>query len=318
MPVFDAAPRFPIRIYWQAASWHKVPRLKGWQQHATNDPAKIEWWHERYGPNFGIHLGTALVAIDADRHGVDGVAALHEIARGRDWPPHPIVATAGGGEHHIFRQPRAPLGQGKGALPGGIDVRGDGGWIIAPGSRRPDGREWTLMVDVEPPVLPIWLELLIRAKATHTHRAPSFHATQLSSGPNDLPKPLYTKLLCLVPLSVTNRRGQRRVRGILLTALWWQHKGLTQCNGAHRNEGLFWATNRLRELGFVDRAVAVELLIDVVKLNGYLAKDGLEAVERTIESGWPEAFDQGSSMKEEGRMGGCGMHDELTEQRSTR
>jgi hypothetical protein len=91
----------------------------------------------------------------------------------------------------------------------------------------------------------------------------------------------------MVPLSETvTRRDQRRVRGILLTALNWQTEAngevFCQRDGAHRNDGLHWATHRLRELGFV------ELLIDVTRLNGYLAKDGIEAVERTIESAWPD------------------------------
>jgi Bifunctional DNA primase/polymerase, N-terminal len=84
----DAAPRFPIRLYLRDGAWHKQPRFKGWQQHATADPAKLSWWRERYGNNFGIHLGTALVAIDADRHGVDGVAALAALTDGGSGADH--------------------------------------------------------------------------------------------------------------------------------------------------------------------------------------------------------------------------------------
>ena len=274
--VLDAAPRFPVRIYWRGGSWHKQPRFKGWQQHATNDPAQLEWWRDHYDPNFGIHLGTMLVAIDADRHGIDGVAALAELSEGRDWPAHPVVATAGSGEHHIFRQPTMPLGQGKGALPGGIDVRGNGGWVVAPGSRRPDGAQWRLVVDAKPPKLPRWLELLIRARPTYQGPG-SFHGP-LMDDPNrrELPKPLYFLLHRLTPDA--SRHERRRVAGILGIALWRQH---------HRNDGLNIAAYCLRELvpGVVSHEAAVELLTAVANANGYVAKDGAEAAVATILSG---------------------------------
>ena len=48
--------------------------------------------------------------------------------------------TAGGGFHYFFRQPVGSLlGNRRGSLPDGVDVRGAGGWIVAPGSTRPDG-----------------------------------------------------------------------------------------------------------------------------------------------------------------------------------
>ncbi len=58
----------------------------------------------------------------------------------------PITQTPGGGLHLIFRQRDGEaLGNTCGALPKGIDVRGAGGYIIAPGSTRPDGTCWQPM-----------------------------------------------------------------------------------------------------------------------------------------------------------------------------
>src|SRR5262249_49698279 len=94
----------------------------------------------------------------------------------------------------------------------------------------------------------------------------------------ELPKPLYLKVLRLVPLSaVATRHHQRRVIAILNIALQRQN---------HRNDGLNIAGFCMRELirsrivarggGIVDR---------VAILNGYAAKDGFTAVEKTIRSG---------------------------------
>ena len=95
-----------------------------------------------------------------------------------------------------------------------------------------------------------------------------------------LPKPLYLKVLRLVPLSaVVTRHHQRRVIGILNIALQRQH---------HRNDGLNIAGFCMRELirnGIISSPAAEELLIEVAILNGYAAKDGFIAVEKTIRSG---------------------------------
>jgi hypothetical protein len=293
-------PVFPIRIFKADGQWKKVPALEGWRGHAGLAPNQIEQWWRGQGRNtFGIELEkSGLIVIDADRHkhGVDGVQALTELVEGKAWPVHPIVRSAGDGEHHIFRQPAEPLGNGSGGLPVGVDVRGAGGWIVAPGTLRPDGKAWRLVEDHPAPLLPSWIEEIIRGKkgARGTSGTPGTPGTRaLSPGTlvagsgrihqGNLPKPLYLRLLRLVPLSDSvSRHDQRRVAGILGTALRWH---------GHRNDGLNWAAWSFRGLvavGTVAPSAAQELLISVTRLNGYLEKDGMEAVLATIASGLGE------------------------------
>jgi hypothetical protein len=289
---------FPIRIFKVDGQWKKVPALKGWREHAAPAPNQIEQWWRGQGHNtFGIELEKSrLVVIDADRHedGVDGVAALAELVEGNPWPAHPVVLSAGDGEHHIFGQPAEPLGNASGQLPAGVDVRGAGGWIVAPGTMRSDGKAWRLVEDHPVPPLPTWIEEIIRAQPQGRAAVPRGMAplpgtfgTQIagSSSRGTLPKPLYLKLLRLVPLSkLVSHRDQRRVAGILGTALGWR---------GHRNDGLNWAAYSFRELvaaGIVAASVAQELLINVTELNGYLEKDGMEAVLATIASGLGDDF----------------------------
>jgi hypothetical protein len=293
------APLFPVRISRHGGRWHKEPAINRWQERATAGGSEIRAWFKLYGENFGVHLGGArLVVIDADRHEgrPDGVVALADLVMGREWPSHPIVGTAGGGEHHVFEQPEGHrmLGCGRGALPEGIDVRGNGGWVVRPGSVRSDGARWETLADAEVPPLPEWLRRVIRESA-RTDRGPdlfgadgdgSLHGPLMAvnnsvfDSNGELPKRLYAKLLELVPLSETvTRQSQRRVAGILGIALEREH---------HRNDGLNIAAFCMRELiegGVLRPSVAAELLLDVATLNGYVAKDGERAALATIQSG---------------------------------
>src|SRR6516162_7181765 len=193
---------FPAEAFY-SGKWQKKPHITGWQQAATTDEAQVRrWWKEFPNAVPGIELRRAgLVLIDADRHpgGADGVAALtalvkHALAEGKDFPRNaPATFTPGNGEHRFFRQPDGkPLGNRSGALPKGIDVRGDGGWAVAPGSVRPDGKEWQpasnrpSLADAYQnngvPQLPSWLADIIRGRRERAapppqsapRRAPSF------------------------------------------------------------------------------------------------------------------------------------------------
>jgi hypothetical protein len=179
-------------------AWDKPPAIKGWQTYATTDPEQIaQWWRRFPDAVPGIELHRAgLVVIDADRHGgPDGVAALHELmAMHGETARVPVTRSAGGGEHHYFRQPEAErFGNSRGSLPSGIDVRGDGAFIIAPGSIRPDGAIWAgdentpKLIEAfkrnEIPVLPAWLADHLRPKFARRTRPSANRLRQRGSWP---------------------------------------------------------------------------------------------------------------------------------------
>ena len=107
--------------------------------------------------------------IDLDRHGngSDGVSAFKAlVARHGALPPGvPMVKTPNNGLHLYFRQPPGePLGNGRGSLPAGCDVRGAGGFVIGPGAVLPDGRGW-IRVAERPPITQAaqlaWIESIL-------------------------------------------------------------------------------------------------------------------------------------------------------------
>ena len=133
---------FPAEVRRYGERWLKKPLINGWRRKATTDHEQIRQWWRRFPHAVpGIELGRSdLVIIDNDRHGgPDGVLAFENLVTDHHngpLPPHPITLTPGNGEHHVFRQRKEKrLGNRRGTLPPGIDVRGAGGWIVAPGAR---------------------------------------------------------------------------------------------------------------------------------------------------------------------------------------
>ncbi len=172
-------PVFPARVRQDGQRWQKAPLISGWRKKASTDLLQIErWWRQFPDAVAGIELGRSkLVVIDLDRHGggADGVDAFQKLqANGGDLPSCPQSQTPSDGFHLFFEQPVGkPLGNGRGRLPAGVDVRGAGGWIVAPGSVRSDGKNWAPVEQAPPlaeaynartvPVLPGWLEAVIRS-----------------------------------------------------------------------------------------------------------------------------------------------------------
>ncbi|MGI8308049.1 bifunctional DNA primase/polymerase [Saccharopolyspora hattusasensis] len=104
--------------------------------------------------NVGIATGPSkLVVLDLDRkpkppaaaaHDVpelvaDGLGALHAIAtaEGVPWPDTFTVATPSDGRHLFFRRPDGPHvpSDAKGRVGHQIDIRAEGGYVVAPGCR---------------------------------------------------------------------------------------------------------------------------------------------------------------------------------------
>jgi putative DNA primase/helicase len=131
---------------------------------ATTDRATIEaWWTEHPNAMVGLPTGELLGAwvLEIDIANKEGnaytdlatqVAAI-EAEIGVKLPPAWRVKTPRGGEHWFYKSdsgyPRntASIKRGGKKLQG-VDVRGNGGYVIASGSTRWDGRKYSV---VQPP-----------------------------------------------------------------------------------------------------------------------------------------------------------------------
>jgi hypothetical protein len=144
-------PVFPVR--------DKRPLTQRGFRDATLDPDVIEALWRRW-PDAGVALptgaGTAVV-LDVDVPKGGGATLKKLVARYGRLPATLEVMTPSGGVHAYFRHPggRVPCSVGK--LGPGIDVRGDGGYVVAPPSPGPNGRPYKLLHDRELAPLPGWV-----------------------------------------------------------------------------------------------------------------------------------------------------------------
>lgn len=137
---------------------HPVARLApGGLKNASRDPATIDRWFTDRNYNIGIATGSVsgFIALDIDpRHEGDSALAQLEAQHG----PLPATwrfLTGGGGEHILFRHPGKAIANSAGRIAAGIDVRGDGGYIVAPPSMHASGRPYAISVDHDPEQVPL-------------------------------------------------------------------------------------------------------------------------------------------------------------------
>ena len=141
---------FPLR------SRDKAPAIHGGCRSALADPVQAEaWWSVNPSHNVGVACGSVsagLVVIDIDVDEAAGEDGRETLARWEyDHGALPMTATAvtGRGGMHLFfyvtgREVRNSANK---AL--GVDVRGEGGYLVAPPSIHPNGRryEWLASPD---------------------------------------------------------------------------------------------------------------------------------------------------------------------------
>lgn len=100
---------------------------------ATTD---VERLRADYRPEYSVAMPTGalsgLVVLDVDvRDEVDGLASLRHLEREHGaLPDTTTVVTPSGGSHFYFRHPGAPVKCSAGRLGSGLDVRGDGGYVV--------------------------------------------------------------------------------------------------------------------------------------------------------------------------------------------
>jgi len=99
---------------------------------------------------------------DGVTDGADILAWRAELARGRLELDTLTVSTPGGGTHLYYRQPARKVGSSAGQLGWSVDVRGHGGYVVAPRVVT-DAGEYRITHYAEPAALPVWLaDLLTR------------------------------------------------------------------------------------------------------------------------------------------------------------
>lgn len=134
--------------------------LKTYQRTRRATPAEIiAWFQGEPLPNIGIVTGkmSGMFVLDCDTE-----EAYQDVAA-RGLPVTMTVKTARG-YHLYFAYPDGlAIGNRTGLLPG-CDIRGDGGYVVAPPSLHPSGIHYKWIHDVAPAAAPGWLLDLLTMK----------------------------------------------------------------------------------------------------------------------------------------------------------
>ncbi len=139
---------------------NKKPMInwKEFQERRATDQELEKWFSDPHVKGIGIVTGMisnlAVVDVDKKSGGMESIKKFHT-------PPTVIVRTGGGGFHYYFKYPSgARIKTAAGEIAAGIDVRGEGGYVVAPPSTHLSGNkyEWaTAPDDAELADLPEWV-----------------------------------------------------------------------------------------------------------------------------------------------------------------
>jgi hypothetical protein len=125
----------------------KKPALWNGLKGATTDPNIIAGWWRNSDFNIGLATGecSGIFVIDID--GMDAEAELTKLISKHGALPHTVESITARGRHVFFAYPDRAIRNSAGKIAPGIDVRGDGGYVLAPPSVHPSGRNYTWSVD---------------------------------------------------------------------------------------------------------------------------------------------------------------------------
>lgn len=193
----------------------KHPRTQHGYNDATTNPEIIRaWWEKSPQANVAIVTGaiSGLVVIDIDpRNG--GNQSLDELVAKHGKLPDTVEAiTGGGGSHLLFNHPGEGFvvkNDSKGKKFGsGIDIKGDGGCIVAPPSLHAsrDNYVWELssqLGEVELAEMPAWL----RSRVTEAISVSSVSSDVAASVTSTAPKTLDELFRQTIPSEPGRRNG---------------------------------------------------------------------------------------------------------------
>lgn len=148
IPVFPLKPR------------DKVPLTEHGVKDASQDPKQIrEWWEKWPNANIGGATGSSSARWVLDQDGPEGAASLAALVLQNGPIPDTMTVTTGRGKHFWFMEPwdGDRIRNSAGKVAPGLDVRGDGGYVILPPSVHPNGTVYKLERELQPVDAPPWL-----------------------------------------------------------------------------------------------------------------------------------------------------------------
>ena len=240
----------------------KEPAIARGFHSATTNPETIRRYWRVPDRNIGIATGALSGVWVLDIDGDDGAASLRALEAQHGKLPATWISSTGRG-WHIWLRYTGPIPSSTGRIAPSLDVKADGGYVVAPPSIHPSGRAyaWVVPPEGEPAEAPGWLVTLARKRP-----APSISERAIAS----------------------IRRPNGKPDGYGAAALDREIAALAATAPGARNAALNRASFRLFQLvagGELDGRDVADRLVEACHRNGLVKDDGLRAVVATIRSG---------------------------------
>lgn len=148
----------------------KHPRTRRGLKDATTGEAQIrQWWQRWPGANVGLATGKAsgLVVVDVD-HRAGGGAGLTQLVEEHGEFPETLESETGGGHHIFFAHPGVSFKNSSSVLGEGLDVKTDGGYVVAAPSLHASGKRYRWASKKRPARMPQWLLTLLTTERPKT------------------------------------------------------------------------------------------------------------------------------------------------------
>jgi hypothetical protein len=237
----------------------KTPLLHTWKPFTTTRPTVPQvrgWFNHWPNANIGVITGAVSGVIVLDIDGPDGEFYVQE----RGGAPHTPISTTGRGRHVWLKHPGFAVRNFVHKLPE-LDMRADGGYVVAYPSIHPSGRRYLWEIGLETPFaeVPAWLYHIIAPKMEGADHHLEFGAS----------------------------RQIRYMTAYALTALSREAAEVAQ-NTVDRNNRLYRAALKMGSLiadNKIDRASVEHALTLAAAACGLTAEDGAQQTQRTIASG---------------------------------
>ncbi|PLS87145.1 MAG: hypothetical protein CYG60_03450 [Actinobacteria bacterium] len=130
-------PVFPLRPGTKVPAVPKREGGEGYRDATTNRDQIRRWWRRWPDANVGVPTGTRsgflVLDVDPDKGG-DGSLKILIFEHG-ELPATATVNTGGGGQHYYYSYPvGAEIRNNASKLGPGLDIRGEGGYVVVPPS----------------------------------------------------------------------------------------------------------------------------------------------------------------------------------------
>jgi hypothetical protein len=277
--VFPCGRKVPLTACDKDANGNKIRGTGGFYKATTDEDQIRSWWRQFPRALIGVRAGpeSGIFVIDLD--GTEGIANWSAtVAKNSAVPQTHMHLTPGGGQHLVFKwREDRPVTNSPGQLKGlKIDVRGRGGYFIAPPSLAKNGKRYEVADQLNFfnfAEAPDWLYEILKKEQP---AAPAESITGREKATINPPTDHYAAL---------SAEGSRYIEAALrgeynmLAAMPSNSGRNIQLNDSSLKLGHYVGGGVLEERKLIDT------MLEACKANSSLAEDGPEACLATIESG---------------------------------